>query len=280
MAVAARRTEDYQGSQKKLAAIVYEMLENLITNKKFKELFFDQAEVNNTACQDRAAMALNELYTTLRITQLSDKILIKDELTEEAKTLALRKLLIDQVRLMEGVSKTLALRRLLAEKIDKWEKENNTLDEEDTEIYLHYETLLREKLGLLTAVDDIHYDGQCNWIDQEALVKEVNDTYLNDLVKVPIFEKLIEKEESFQKMWEAEACRKEFDADQDVLEQFTDSDIVKDEEWQKSWITTANKYFTNADYNEYSFKKSLENLQKKQTQSKATIMKKWVQDIQ
>lgn len=270
-------TKDYQGCQKKLASIVYEILQNLISNKTFKELFFDQAEANNVDCQDRAAMALNELYTTLRITQLSDETLIKDELTEEAKTLALHQLLKDKVCLMCKVSKTLALRRLLGKKIDEWEKQNKRLQEEDVEIYLHYETLLREELGLMTAIEESTYDGQRKWIDSKALAKEVNDSYLDDLVNVPIFEKLIEKEESFIKLWSEK--KKEYEADQNVLEQFTDNDIVKDEEFKKSWMTTARKYSTNTNYNDCCFKESLENLQKKQKKAKANIMKKWVQDI-
>lgn len=245
---------DYEKCREKLAGLVYEMLESLITNKKFKELFFDQAEANNIACQDRASMALNELYTTLRITQLSNETetLIKDDLTEEAKILALQQLLTDKVIFMEKVSKTLALRRILAEKIDNWEKQNKKLEEEDVEIYLYYETLLQEKLGLLTAIEHTTYIGRCKWINTEELVKEVNNSYLDDLIRVPIFEKLIEKEESFIKLWSK------------LKEKFED----RMSELDPSTFE-----------NESDYKNSIESLQKEQKKEKATIMKNWVQDI-
>lgn len=180
------KTHDYQYCQKELAGSVCQMLESLTTSQEFKELFFAQIETNNEGCQDRAAMALNELYTVWAMITSSKKGSIKEDLLFMIKT-----------------AKTLALRRILAQKIDNYQKQNKEIVTESVEIYLYYETTLKKELELQTAINQMTYGtiGKQNWIDQKALVKEVNDTYLDDLVGSSIFEKRIEKEETFIQLW-------------------------------------------------------------------------------
>lgn len=162
------KTRDFAKCQTSLAKTVWEILGGL-ENTEFKELFFSQAEANNECCQDRAAMSLNEIYT-------SWLLLCKSP---------------ENLKVLHGVAKTLRLRKELQMLIQK----NMPHERESVEIFLYYETHLREVLQLETAIKNMAYDalGKRSWIDQKALIKEVQSNYYEELIEIPLFAKKMEK---------------------------------------------------------------------------------------
>jgi hypothetical protein len=72
--------------------------------------------------------------------------------------------------------------------------------QESVEIYLYYETTLRERLHLLTAVQTMAYEqyGKRDWIDEAQLIEEVNRQYLDHVIEIPVFEKLLSEDEAIQ----------------------------------------------------------------------------------
>ncbi len=161
-------TKDFRGHQQELAKMVCSMLADLKYGS-FKELFMSQVGANHEGCQDRSAMALNELF-------LSWKILVpQEEMTES-----------DVIALLAGAGKTLALRSALSRMPEM------AGQQESVEIYLYYETHLRERLGLLTAIQTMTYGlmGRRDWVDEEELVKEVEAHYVEEAIQLPFFEKL------------------------------------------------------------------------------------------
>lgn len=168
------RTRDFSRSQAKLARTVCHILKSVTENAQFRELFFVQAEANNTCCEDRAAMALNEIYTSWRI-------------------LCLPADLKEKLKIMTGVAKTLALRSELSRRIPKQERES-------VEIYLYYESLFKEHL--CTAIEGMAYGeiGTRNWLNPEELLKKVNETFLPHLLALPAFDQLAKQE--LHEVWE------------------------------------------------------------------------------
>lgn len=258
------KTDDYSGCQKKLAKVVCGILQTLTKDDDFKKLFFDQVRFNNQACHDRAAMALNELYVAWRIHTLDKETSAKEKIT-----------------FMIQAAKTTALRRILTQKIIDWELKNKTILGESVETYLYYEKTLQKELGLLTVIERMSYElwGKHDWIDSKALVDEVNDSYLDDLVNIPSFQTLIEKEKSFQDIWIVKVKEKEYDTDQNILEEYTDDDIEKTEKFKESWTETAKKYFKNADFNDFGYSESLKGLAKAKEKTKTNLMKEWIQKV-
>jgi C-terminal novel E3 ligase, LRR-interacting/Leucine rich repeat len=168
------KTQDYQGNQKNLAQVVCAMLKSVAEDKTFKDLFMNQAEANNTACQDRSAMGLNELYTAWKI-----------YLMEKDQTSSLQ----DKLCVLIQAGKTIALRGYLTDLINKQEKQNHRAENESVEIFLYYETVLKNELNLLSVIERMSYSeiGKRDWIDVNQLKKEVNDQYVTHLVDIPAF---------------------------------------------------------------------------------------------
>ena len=165
------------------------MLEGVVKeeNKEFAELFFSQVEANNECCQDRAAMALNEIYTSWKITTLDKNSSDKEKL-----------------ELMTRGAKTLALRAAIANYIERQQKENKTIERESVEIYLYYETALKEKLNLLSAIDSMAYKavGKRDWINEEDLINKIEETYLDYLIEFPSFDKMVQSNKSYNELYE------------------------------------------------------------------------------
>ncbi|MCE5318801.1 MAG: hypothetical protein LLG04_15745, partial [Parachlamydia sp.] len=82
---------------------------------------------------------------------------------------------------------------------------------EAVEVYLYCEIALREKLGLLTFSESMHYSdlGRSEWIDLRQLAKEVNATYLDQVVQIPVFEKIFLEDPSVQ--LEMQKLKEDFD---------------------------------------------------------------------
>ncbi|MDE3055514.1 MAG: leucine-rich repeat domain-containing protein [Verrucomicrobiota bacterium] len=171
------KTRDFTANhQQSLARIVCGMLLSIKTNSAFKEAFFAQVPVNLENCEDRAAMAFNELYLSWKLATLPGNVTLQDKL-----------------RLMQSAAKTLALRkelsRLFAEREEK----------ESVEIYLYYELALQRQLQLLTAFQSMTYAhiGRRDWINEDALVAAVNNAYLDELCDLPQIKELADKDSQF-----------------------------------------------------------------------------------
>jgi len=189
------RTKDFQGNQLALAKAVCGMLESAIKNEEFKTSFLTQIGVNNDACEDRAGMAVNELYSLWRLHTLS----------EEAS-------LQEQLNVVIGAAKTFALRDALAACIDAQQKHLDEMEPqgaphiiaESVEIFLYYEITLKQQLKLISLIEKMSYAriGKRDWIDEKTLVKTVKATYANKLLSLPAFDAMIEKVPDFKQTWE------------------------------------------------------------------------------
>ena len=176
------RTKDFSTAQKPLAETVCGILQSL-QNPAFKETFFAQVSVNLERCGDRAAMTLNEIFLAWKLAMAPDE---------------------DQLGMMVRAAKTAALRDALRQRINHREQALGVSLVEDVEIYLYYETTLKERLNLLTAINGMIYRsyGKSDWIDEKSLVEEVNKTYLNHLVEFPALQTFLEKDAEFNAKWE------------------------------------------------------------------------------
>lgn len=191
------KTQDFKYKQQSLAKTVCNILGDVRDNPEeyldlvgrqalsqpsaFKNTFFAQVSANLECCDDRAAMALNEIYVSWE--------LMRPRKAGELSSQAVRQLL-------EKAGKTLALRKILSQKIAEREKSTGSPENEGVEIYLYYEIALREKLGLLTAIQSMHYSpvGKRNWIQEDALKQEVEASHLDQVTELPIFEYLIRQD--------------------------------------------------------------------------------------
>ena len=164
------KTRDFTKAQSRLASTVCTIVADVSTNREFQELFFPQAEANNACCEDRAAMSLNEIYTSWMI------------LCQSAG-----------LEVMTGVAKTLCLRNELQKLIGE--------QSESVEIFLYYESTLSDRLHLVTAIQYMTFGtiGKRAWINEEALVKAVNDHFFDHLFAIPVFQK--RAKEALQKEW-------------------------------------------------------------------------------
>ena len=176
-------TKDFNGtSQKSLAETVCQILNSVANDEAFRELFFVQINVNNERCGDRAGMALNEIYTVWKFSQLPSEASVRDKL-----------------EIMHRGAMTLALRAAIASRIDQHQKQTNTIELEAAQIYLYYEVSLKEELNLLSAIETMLYEeiGKRDWIDRASLIDEVNKNYFGFLMGLPVFKELIEKDSGY-----------------------------------------------------------------------------------
>jgi C-terminal novel E3 ligase, LRR-interacting len=191
------QTRDYQNNQPTLTHLVCSLLTTALEDEAFKEQLINQAEANNSCCEDRSAMAFNEIYVSWKLATLHH-ISLKDKLT-----------------LLIQAAKTLALRGILQKKIDEQEKKTSSPLTESVEIFLYYEATLKKELNLLTAIDNMRYSsiGKREWIKEDTLKEEVRNAYISHLVEIPAFTSLAQQEDSFKKAYDLmdEKCREEFE---------------------------------------------------------------------
>ena len=179
------KTKDFTACQKPLAETVCGILQSL-QDPAFKETFFAQVPVNLEHCGDRAAMALNEIFLAWKLATLPNA--------------SVR----EQLSLMVRAAKTNALRAALQQKIDQKERADGAPFGESVQVFLYYETELKERLNLLTVISGMLYRsmGKSDWIDEKALVEEVNSTYLDHIVEFPALETFLAKDKDFNAKWE------------------------------------------------------------------------------
>ena len=169
------KTKDYQSCQLALAKIACAMLQSLKELPEFKKLFFTQVENDNDSCQDRAAMSLNLLYTAWKMHALPE-----GSSTQE------------KFALIQRAARAEALRAYLADCIDRRQKSTNAIEQESVEIYLYYETAFKQKLDLLTAIDQMAYGqiGKRSWIKEKSAIEYVEKNAMTFFYKHPSLEKL------------------------------------------------------------------------------------------
>lgn len=160
------KTRDFRSAQGQLASIVCQIMTSVIENESFKELFFTQIAANNECCEDRAAMALNEIFTAWKINCLPEAAPLTEKL-----------------QVMTRCAKAIALRHELSKIIPPNETES-------VEIYLYYETRLKDHIS--TAIQQMRYEtiGRREWISEDKLLEALNDTYFTHLMALPVFENI------------------------------------------------------------------------------------------
>jgi Leucine-rich repeat (LRR) protein len=174
------KTKQYNSkAQAAFAKIICKMLVDVIKDKDFQELFLAQIATNLEACEDRAAMALNEIYTAW---MLSKKGSAKEKL-----------------EIMIQGAKTIALRQALAVRMEEYRKQTGVDLGESVEVYLYYEVALKQELNLLSVIDTMRYDviGKKDWIDQDQLIARVNETYLDHLIQFSSFDAILKKDRNY-----------------------------------------------------------------------------------
>lgn len=203
------KSNDFKSSQRPLAEAACSMLQSLNQLPDFKENFFAQINVNQTGCGDRASMSFNEIFLAWKLATLDPNASEKDKLS-----------------LMAQAAKTVALRKALQRKISQ----HGGQQRESVEIYLYYETNLRERLDLLSFMNGMLYTqmGRCNWIDESDLIQEVNRTHLDCMADFPALEAVCDKDDNFNTLWEPE--KNTISAKQEPLQsRFENGEI---NEWQ------------------------------------------------
>jgi Leucine-rich repeat (LRR) protein len=197
------RTSDYTTAlQQALAEAACGMLQTLRDSASFKEVFFAQVSGNLVACGDRAAMSFNELYLAWKLATLDPHASENDKL-----------------QLIVRAAKTITLRNSLQNRISRREAQLGQPISESVEIFLYYETHLKQPLNLLTFMSGMLYDdmGRCNWIDENALVAEVNNTCIDQMLDLPSLIPLRDADENFIVIWQPKKI--DFDKRMDKLEE-------------------------------------------------------------
>jgi len=186
-------TSDFSGlNGQDLAKIVMDILNTALNppaNSDFPLFFFNQVQSNNESCQDRAAMALNELFTFWKI-----------------KTLPGNSSLKEAAPLIAASLKAHALRIVIANALTSESRR------ESAETYLYYELSVgelykrRENLHLiapLTLMRQMSYPdiGRREGMEERKLFLQVESCYLDFLLHFPLFETIIEQDEEFKNSW-------------------------------------------------------------------------------
>ena len=186
--VRLEQARDFQGSQQSLCETACRILSTVLEDRTrtFRETFFVQVRDNLEGCGDRAAMSFNEIYTAWVLATLS-----AEETTHH------------KLEILKGVAKTNTLRSCLQRIINDHERATGMREQENVEIYLYYESLLRKELALVSAIRHMLYAtiGRREWIDVSHLTRQVMESYLNTLIEIPAFEALISQDQPFMDHW-------------------------------------------------------------------------------
>ena len=123
---------------------------------------------------------------------------------------------------------------------------------------LYYENLLRKDLRLLTLIQQVQHSqiGLRTWIDENQLKKSVEQDYVSDLIQMPAFMKLAEKQSSYQNLWNA--TDQHFKNEMDKLE---------------------NPSLMNPSSNSQDLMTQMHHLKEKRKQAQIDIVKEWLAHI-
>lgn len=145
----------------------------------FLDSFLVHAERNNRNCGDRAGMTFNEMYTLLELFKLE-----KSDARFEEK-----------IKVCIAAAKVFCLRKKIANEI----QEKLPHLKLNVEIYLYFETILKDQLGLLSFLSSMEFGriGNRSEIDKYALQNHVAENYLTELFALDVFKTFIESNEEF-----------------------------------------------------------------------------------
>lgn len=204
------KTKDFQYHQSDLAEIVCGILKCLEHNQEFRDLFLVQVQANNECCEDRAAMSLNEIYTTWKLYTLEKEAPLEHKL-----------------KLLDSLARTITLRKKIAELLEAKDIAENV------EIYLYYEKVLSQKLKFETAIKEMKYEGigKCKWIKEADLINSVEKDYLTEMVQLPAFLKIAEADACFKQ--KQKKVDEEFTKKQVGLEDKNDAGNLSNGEYVK-----------------------------------------------
>ena len=180
-------------------------------------------------------------------------------MTRAAKTLALRNKIGELIVAEEHKKFEARIRAHPEASLDEqmrktiWEQ---CVEHEAVEIYLNYETTLKPKLNLLSAIENMRYRtfGERPWIDEKELEKKVNEEFFNELYELPIFQKVLladvqaqmEEIDAFylEQLTELGQCPKGKETDPQVLEfKFKQGEIMQNQ--KKAKIKLARECYEN-----------------------------------
>jgi hypothetical protein len=174
--------EDFRKNSKKICEIVCNILQTALTDEIFLDIFVAQLVANNTRCDDRTAAAFSEIYTAWQI-------YISPNMSED-----------QQLELLTRAAKTNALRAIVSKIFFK--------GRESAEVFLYCEKHLKDKLKLLTIIEEIGNEGtgEAHFRSERGLTLDciktkVEDTYFSHLINIPALQTLVEKNADFQKLW-------------------------------------------------------------------------------
>jgi|GEM_PF-767935 len=158
------KAKDFGSCQDQMANITCQILTTVFNDENFRNQFFNLIAADLEACGDRAAMSLNLVYTEWRLHDLLREIAKGPKDIEQERNIELQTIL----PLLIGYGRTLKLREIIAR--DHGHKA------ESVERFLYAEVSLRECLGLITAVQGMHYQRCGEDVDLEAVEAEVKAT--------------------------------------------------------------------------------------------------------
>jgi hypothetical protein len=179
------KTPEYKkGDREEVAEAVCEILKTVGEKSDFAETFFNHAAANNTGCEDRAGMALNEIYCLWTIATLDKK----------------KSTLEQKIQILLRAVKSYAFRYY----ISKWLQKNEANNHESVEVFLFYENLLKRDLNLISIVKIMTYGSignKLHKLSKQKVLDDVNESYLKHILVIPSLEELISKEDDFIAMW-------------------------------------------------------------------------------
>lgn len=176
------QTKDFRGNQTQLAYFTCSMLEHLKENSAFKNFFEEYFDFNDEGCEDRTAMVFNVLYTQWVLSTLDPHAPLKEKLS-----------------ILKGVAKTITLRKELESMMEGMENVS-----ESVEIFLFCETNLKERLHLVTAINNMKHSqiGKRPWINLDELANTVEATYKTEFVRLQATQELANNSQYFKEVQE------------------------------------------------------------------------------
>ena len=175
--------KDFKYGQSTLTEKVCKILSCLKNNEEFKNWFLGQIAINNTACGDRAAMAFIETYTYFLLHNLPEDSSIEDRL-----------------KVVRQCARTLLFMEVLSDSISKHEQLTKNKERESVEIFLYYSIKLKERLGLVSAIESMFYGtiGKRDWINEKEIVKQVTDKYVDVMERLDMLHHLALEDEEYE----------------------------------------------------------------------------------
>lgn len=176
-------TPDFICRPKPLSNTICHMLADLSSGQhpQFKSLFFATLQDNLTACEDRMAMTVNLLYSCWKI-----------HCDQSGKTLE------QKLCTLAGLARTGVLRNEINRQLNEAFAQQRLTDEdlgESSEVHVYWEAQLKEKLGLVTAIEEylyINYELN-HHISQQKLEERVATDFLADMATNSLVQQLWER---------------------------------------------------------------------------------------